>query len=153
MITLLNCLVILASCILLPFSPFFYLVLKDQLFSNCNSIASANVVAVNTIDMFRCQLDMVIPEYDRNVTMPIPCYEIVSKNITNIKVVLNHYYQDACFKIVMSNEDRNIQHYSEILFYYNMYKIEAIFFIVSMCLIGIIGAFDQTFTTIKHKVA
>jgi len=151
MITLMNCFCALSSILLLPFSPFFYLILSEQLSSECNNIASANVTAINTIDMFRCQLDMFIPDYNRNVTFPIACYEIGSSNSTDIMVALNHYYEDSCFRIVMSNEDKTIKHYSETVFYYNLFKIEAIILISVVGLIMIGGLVDLLVSKLNEK--
>ena len=140
--------------VMYPFSPLTFLIFHDKLANDCNDVVSAQVLQVTAVNMFQCEVDLFIPDYNRYTSYPIPCASIVSHNFSTgdtcaeprdndpIKVMLNHYDSDSCFKIVMANEDKYVTPYTEIYWWYNVAKIEAI--IVGLTVfVGIIAGIAQ----------
>jgi hypothetical protein len=120
---------------IIPFSPFLFMISSLKLANDCNQVTSAKLLNISEIDMFRCEAQLYIPEYDHYASIRLQCSEFVQNNLTDIMVIINKSYKEkACLKIVKSNEDEFVDDYDNtiMLFYTSL---------IGICLfiLGIIG--------------
>ena len=150
MLNVIHILYLIISPFLLPFSPIALLMSYLQLIEDCNTATYANVLQVNHIDMFRCEAQLYIPEYNHYAPVSIECHEItheithgitheiIQNNLTNITIIMNKLYKEkACLQIVKSNKDLLFTDYDSTIIFYYISLVEVILlllFILVLCI-------------------
>jgi hypothetical protein len=83
--------------------------------------------------MFKCEIDLFIPSYNHNAT--IPHATLLSNASThNTSIIINKWYQErSCLEIVTSNEDKHITKHDDIIVWYYIFMLEY------LILVGVIG--------------
>jgi hypothetical protein len=126
-------LILLLVPIIIPFSPFILMISSLQLAQECNQIKTAKVLDISEVDMFTCEAQIYIPDYDYNATLNIQCSEIIQRNLSDILVAINKTYKEkSCLRIIKSNEDVFVDDYDTTV---TMFYISLV---IVMCIIIVI---------------